>query len=213
MRLIGWLVLAAAVAACEIPPPPSGEAEGPAGTPPIVPTVRLESKPGRESSPDRDSTPARDSARTERDTSGLSCIVARDGIRDGDTLRCTNGERVRLLMIDAPELGQGESGEAAGDALRRLAPPGTRVRLETDVRARDRFNRILGYAWLPDGRMVNEEMARSGYAVALVYPPNVRHADRIRAAVQQARADRRGLWRVGAFDCEPRDWRAGRCGR
>lgn len=76
--------------------------------------------------------------------------------------------------------------------------------------ARDRFERVLAYAWLPGGRTVNEEMARSGYAVALVYPPNVRHADRIRAAVRQAR---RGLWREGAFDCEPREWRAGRCRR
>jgi micrococcal nuclease len=174
------MLLAAALAACE---PPPVEDPGPRGaTPPIVPTI------GFETNEDRDSGPASGS-----DHRGLECVVAQDGIRDGDTLRCEDGPRVRLLMIDAPELGQGASGEAAIDALRALAPTGTRVRLETDVRERDPYERILAYVWLPDGRMVNEEMARSGYAVALVYPPNVRHADRIRAAVRQARAARRGL--------------------
>jgi micrococcal nuclease len=202
-RAGGWMLLAAALA-CE--PPPVEEA-GPRGaTPPIVPTIEFGTKEGRDSA----AAPRR---REDRDAGELACVVARDGIRDGDTLRCVDGQRVRLLMIDAPELGQGASGEAAGDALRALAPPGTRVRLETDVRERDRFERILAYAWLPDGRMVNEEMARSGYAVALVYPPNGHHADRIRAAVRQARAARRGLWADGGFDCEPREWRAGRCTR
>ena len=204
LRRAGWMLLAAALAACE--PPPLEEA-GPRGaTPPIVPTIEFGTKE------DRDAATAPPLAQ-DQDAGGLACVVARDGIRDGDTLRCTDGQRVRLLMIDAPELGQGASGEAAGEALRALAPPGTRVRLETDVRERDRFERILAYAWLPDGRMVNEEMARSGYAVALVYPPNVRHADRIRAAVRQAREARRGLWAEGGFDCEPREWRAGRCPR
>jgi endonuclease YncB( thermonuclease family) len=198
------MLLAAALAACE--PPPVEDASPRGGTPPIVPTIEFGP------SEDRDS-PAAPPRSEQPGEGGLTCVVARDGVRDGDTLLCADGQRVRLLMIDAPELGQGASGEAAGDALRALAPPGTRVRLETDVRERDPFERILAYAWLPDGRMVNEEMARSGYAVALVYPPNVRHADRIRAAVRQARAERRGLWREGAFECEPREWRAGRCGR
>lgn len=203
-RVGGWMLLAAAFAACE--PPPVEDAGTRAATPPIVPAIEF----GTEQDRDSAAEPRRSD---DRDAGGLACVVARDGIRDGDTLRCADGQRVRLLMIDAPELGQGASGEAAVDALRSLAPPGTRVRLEMDVRERDPFERLLAYAWLPDGRMVNEEMARSGYAVALVYPPNVRHADRIRAAVRQARADRRGLWAEGGFDCEPREWRAGRCGR
>ena len=203
-RAVGWMLFAAALAACE--PPPVEDADPRGATPPIVPTIEF----GNEEERDSAAPPRRPE---KSDAGGLACVVAEDGVRDGDTLRCADGQRVRLLMIDAPELGQGASGRAAGDALRALAPPGTRVRLELDVRERDRFERILAYAWLPDGRMVNEEMARSGYAVALVYPPNVRHADRIRAAVRQARVERRGLWREGAFDCEPREWRAGRCGR
>lgn len=91
-------------------------------------------------------------------------------------------------------------------------PVGTSVTVETDVRVRDPFDRILGYVYLPDGRMVNEEMARSGYVTALVYPPNVKYVERIRRAVAEARKAKRGLWATDFFNCSPRDYRAGRCG-
>ena len=115
-------------------------------------------------------------------------------------------------MIDAPEMAQGAYGREAQKTLTAIMPVGTRISIETDVRPRDDYQRILGYAYLSDGRMVNEEMARSGYATALVYPPNVRYADRIRAAVSEARKEKRGLWATDFFDCSPRDFRAGRCG-
>jgi endonuclease YncB( thermonuclease family) len=57
--------------------------------------------------------------------------------------------------------------------------------------------------YAPDGRMVNEEMVREGYALLYTLPPNVRHVDRIRAALEEARAERRGLWATSAFECPP----------
>lgn len=115
-------------------------------------------------------------------------------------------------MIDAPELAQGTPGRDARNTLLDLMPIGTHVTIETDVRARDTYQRVLGYVYLDDGRMVNEEMARSGYVTALVYPPNVRYVERIRAAVREARDAKRGLWATQFFECAPRDYRAGRCG-
>jgi micrococcal nuclease len=136
----------------------------------------------------------------------------RDAVADGDTVYCGNVGRIRLLMIDAPELSQGPPGLEAQRELTRIMPVGTLVKVETDVRERDTYGRILGYVYLPDGRMVNEEMARSVYVTALVYPPNVRHVEEIRDAVADARKARRGLWATTFFDCSPRDYRAGRCG-
>ncbi len=140
----------------------------------------------------------------------VECRISR--IADGDSVACGSAGRVRLLLIDAPELSQGVPGKDAQRALANLMPVGTRVRIETDVRQRDSYQRILGYVYLEDGRMVNEEMARTGYATALVYPPNVRHVERIRAAVKEAQTAKRGLWATSFFDCSPRDYRAGRCG-
>jgi endonuclease YncB( thermonuclease family) len=140
---------------------------------------------------------------------GDACVVAR--IVDGDTLTCDGGERIRLLLIDAPELSQAPWGQAARRELAALAPPGTPLRLEHDVQRRDRYGRTLAYLWLPDGRLVNEELLRAGVAVVSVYPPNVRHVDRFRAVVAEAQSAGAGLWGTPAFDCTPRDHRAGRC--
>ena len=126
-------------------------------------------------------------------------------------MQCGSAGRIRLLLIDAPELAQGAAGSAAREALEKLIPVGTQVTVETDVRPRDTYKRLLGYVYLPNGRMANEEMARSGYATALVYPPNVKYVERIRRAVADAQKTKRGLWAAGFFDCTPRDYRAGRC--
>lgn len=140
-----------------------------------------------------------------------TCTVS--SLSDGDSLFCREaGERVRLLLIDAPEMAQAPWGDSARAALARLLPEGRRVRLEYDIDRRDDFGRLLAYLWLDDGRMVNEEMARAGYVVLLYYAPNVLYLDRIRAAVADAEAASRGLWATTAFDCRPVDFRAGRCG-
>lgn len=132
---------------------------------------------------------------------------------DGDTFRaaCPETVRVRLLLIDSPERGQPPFGAEARKQLAGLLPAGAPVTLELDVRSRDQFGRLLAYAFLPDGRMVNEEMVRSGFAVVLVYPPNVRYVDQMRGAAAESRAARRGLWAVDGFGCDPRDHRRHRC--
>jgi micrococcal nuclease len=152
------------------------------------------------------STAAGDTAARARER---VCVVAR--IVDGDTLTCDDGVRIRLLLIDAPELSQGPWGATARDALTALAPRGTALRLEFDVQLRDRYGRTLAYLWLDDGRMVNEELLRAGVAVVSVYPPNVRHVERLRAAVVEAQEAGTGLGSTPAFECSPADHRARRC--
>jgi len=53
--------------------------------------------------------------------------------------------RVRLLGIDTPELQQEPWGREARSFLQRLLPVNDVVRLETDVRERDQYRRILAY--------------------------------------------------------------------
>ena len=141
----------------------------------------------------------------------LTCRIT--AISDGDTFRasCPGPVRVRLLLIDSPERDQRPFGDEARAALLQLLKPGDSVSLELDVVRRDRYGRLLAYAFLPDGRLVNEEMARSGFAVALVYPPDVRYVERIRAGVAAAREARRGLWATDGFGCTPKDHRGRRC--
>lgn len=136
------------------------------------------------------------------------CVVSR--IVDGDTFHCTSGEKIRLLLIDAPESGQGDAGLRAKLALEEMAPTGARVRLEYDAQSTDRYGRTLahvhaGTVW------VNRAMVRRGYALVTVYPPNVRHVETLRAAADSARTEGVGLWGRGGFGCSPVDFRAKRC--
>ena len=136
------------------------------------------------------------------------CVVSR--IIDGDTFACEGGSRVRLLIIDAPERGQGVYADSAALLLERLMPVGSRVRLEFDVEGRDRWRRLLAYVYVGDV-FVNRELVRRGMAQVAVYPPNVREVDVLRAAADSARAERLGLWSGSAFECAPADSRSGLC--
>lgn len=138
-----------------------------------------------------------------------TCVV--EAVGDGDSFTCRGGRRVRLLLIDTPELAQGRIGSQAASALRRIAPKGTSLGLEFDVERTDQFDRTLAYAWKNDRTMLNEAMLREGYAEVVVFPPNVKYVERFRALRDSAKAARAGLWATDAFACAPRDYRARRC--
>lgn len=127
----------------------------------------------------------------------IPCEVER--VIDGDTFVCVGGERVRLLLVDAPEMDVEPLGPLARAFLEDLLPVGAEVDLEMDVGERDRFGRLLAYVYLTDGRMVNELLARQGFALTMVIPPNVRRVELIREAVAAARAENAGLWQVSGF--------------
>jgi len=78
-------------------------------------------------------------------------------------------DQARRLGIPLRELL--ELGRRSRDFASRLAPPGTRVRLELDVQTTDRYGRLLSYLWLPDGSMVNERILEAGWALLLTVPP------------------------------------------
>jgi micrococcal nuclease len=117
---------------------------------------------------------------------------------DGDTITLADGRRVRLVQIDAPELGGGECySRQARAALLSLLPPGrARVRLELDRRLdrRDRYGRTLAYVF--KGREnVNRTLVLRGAAAPWFYGgARGRYAGQLLAAATRAKAARRGLW-------------------
>lgn len=139
---------------------------------------------------------------------GGRCVVQR--VTDGDTVVCS-GHRIRLLLIDAPEMAQSDLGLRSRLALEELLPVGDTARVELDIQERDRYGRVLAYLYTTDGTFVNRALVRRGYAVVSVYPPNVRHVERLRAAADSARSEAAGLWRRGGFQCLPSEHRRGQC--
>jgi micrococcal nuclease len=129
---------------------------------------------------------------------------------DGDTISCRDMGSVRLIGIDSPEGNQEPFGSAARAALSALLRVGETIQLESDVEPRDRYGRLLAYAWR-DGRMLNWLMLRGGWAVVLTITPNVQFVDAFVTAQYRARAERRGLWAVDGFQCLPLERRRGLC--
>lgn len=128
---------------------------------------------------------------------------------DGDTLHLRSvgggdlldpaGESVRLLLIDTPETVKPDSpvecyGPEASDELAELAPVGAEVWVLPDQEMRDQYDRVLLYVWNEDGEFVNAELARAGAGRAVLYEPNDRFIDLVRAAEAEAREAGRGLW-------------------
>ena len=113
-------------------------------------------------------------------------------VHDGDTMRCSVGARVlkvRLWGVDAPELAQ-PYGTSATLELRQLTGATT---FTLQIKSRDRYGRAIAVLTLPDGRQVNTILVQSG--AAWWYRQYARKAADLMAAQEQARADRRGLWR------------------
>ena len=136
------------------------------------------------------------------------CVVRQ--VVDGDTFHCLNGPKVRLIGIDSPERQQSPHYIKARRALLRMAPPGTELRLERDVTPTDRYGRLLAYAWIRN-TLVNEAMVRGGWAVLYTVPPNVKYAERLGRAQNEARTHGAGLWSDRGFDCLPADFRRWKC--
>lgn len=124
---------------------------------------------------------------------------------DGDTLRVRVGDRdaevtVRLIGIDAPELrprdGEGPEhfAQQATDYARTRAE-NRRVLLQLEPpRTRDRYDRLLAYAWLSESESLNLALVRDGYAYA---DRRFNHTYRalFEQAENEARKKRRGLWK------------------
>lgn len=137
-----------------------------------------------------------------------TCVVSR--IVDGDTFRCRDGRKVRLIGIDSPEHQQQPFGNDAREALFKMLAPGTAVWLQRDVAVTDRYGRLLAYAWVGP-TFVNEAMVRDGWAVLYTVPPNIKYAEWFSWAQNEARARGTGLWARRGFECLPRDFRRRKC--
>jgi micrococcal nuclease len=124
---------------------------------------------------------------------------------DGDTIRLDLGgsrQNVRLIGVNTPETkhptkGVECFGPEASAFLERLLRPGTTVRVERDLEARDAYRRLLLYVFLdtPSGeRFVNLELVARGFATPLSIEPNTRYREFFVDAAFDAQQHSRGMW-------------------
>jgi micrococcal nuclease len=126
---------------------------------------------------------------------GVVALVTR--VFDGDTLDAVGVGRVRLLGIDAPEIGGPFERPApfATEARERLASLVLHrwVRLDCDEAQHDAYRRRLAYVFLGTGDFVNARLVREGLARAAARTP-LRYWTELRRAEDEARTLGRGMW-------------------
>lgn len=124
---------------------------------------------------------------------------------DGDTLRLQDDRRVRLIGIDAPEMGgRGRTTEPfAVQATRRLEAlvkaNNDKVSLRIGEQSHDRYGRVLAHLYDRKGASLEEQLVAEGLAYHVVIAPNVALADCLAQAESYARQKRVGLWKNATF--------------
>ena len=125
-----------------------------------------------------------------------------DHVVDGDTIALRNGQRVRLVQIDTPEIFFGAEcyGRAASRTTKALLPVGSRVRLfvEPTTDRVDQYGRLPRYVVRISGAVnVNIRLVAVGAAAPYFYRARRgRYASQLEVLAKRARARKLGLWRA-----------------
>ncbi|MEV6958694.1 thermonuclease family protein [Streptomyces sp. NPDC051207] len=132
-------------------------------------------------------------------------------IVDGDTIEVRGDgailprgqiSTVRLLEIDAPEVGACYSDEATA-RIAELLPVGSNVRVERDKDLKDPYDRYLLYIWNDQEAFVNRSLVSTGHAEAVLYQPNDKYWQTISQAGSDAKDTGAGLWAACGKETEP----------
>ncbi len=110
-----------------------------------------------------------------------------DRVIDGDTFVLTNNQQIRLMSVNAPEVGLCGSMEAT-DKLKSLID-GKKVRLEGDLN--DHFGRFLALVYVDD-QLINKEMILSGWA--RFTSTSSSQSENLKAAFQSAKTEKIGVF-------------------
>ena len=128
-------------------------------------------------------------------------------VYDGDTIILENGERVRLLGINTPEIEgrfrEDEPGGLAAKAWLKDQLKDGKVFLEYDKEKQDHYQRSLAHLHLPDGKHINVALVENGLAAVSIVPPNLRHSRTLVRAQQKAEKAGLGIWSMPQYQSHP----------
>ncbi len=131
---------------------------------------------------------------------GATPVYRIDRVTDGDTVVLRNGQRVRLVQIDTPEVFFGTEcyGPQASALTKKLLQPGERVRLlvEPGTDRVDAYGRLLRYVIRVRSSLnVNLRLVATGAAAPYFYDGRRgRYAARLETLAKRAKRLHLGLW-------------------
>lgn len=124
---------------------------------------------------------------------------------DGDTLRLQDGRNVRLIGINAPELGgRGRTAEPFAVLASRhltavIKSSNAKVALQLGEPSHDRYGRVLAHLYDRKGASIEEQLVAAGLAYHVVIAPNAELAECLAQAERYAQEQRLGLWKTARF--------------
>ena len=127
--------------------------------------------------------------------------VAVRQVVDGDTLRLSDGRSVRMIGINAPEIGRkGRTSEPFAEAARRrlqalVKASDGMLGLVPGVEGKDKYGRTLAHLYGRDGGNLEAQLLSEGLGYRVAVAPNVRLVGCQQRAEQAARSTNAGLWR------------------
>lgn len=124
-------------------------------------------------------------------------------VHDGDTVIRADGERIRLIGIDTPELARKQrppdpKAAAARDYLRNMIRTADTITARYGPERRDDYGRLLAHLYIDD-RNAQAELLTAGLATPLLIAPNLNHADCYQRAAAAARQTNRGIWALPQY--------------
>lgn len=121
-----------------------------------------------------------------------------EAVFDGDTVRLTDGRKVRFLGINTPEVAHGGKPEeplaqAARQELEALLKHKP-IYLVTGRDSHDHYGRVLGHLFNGQGDNITAALLQQGVGFQVTILPNLRYVDCYSDAQQQARRAGAGVW-------------------
>ena len=130
-------------------------------------------------------------------------------VYDGDTVKLSDGRRLRIIGINTPELGNEDpttvplANEARARLQELINTNNRTLLLQHDAQHKDHYGRLLAHAFTESGDNVASMLLQQGLATTLVVPPNTWGMQCYQGLENDARIDRRGVWGLPAYQSRP----------
>ena len=123
-------------------------------------------------------------------------------VLNGKSFTLENGKTVRLASIQVPNIAELKGLKRAGEPMGKQSHQALidllnrqTITLKFGEQQEDRKGRLVGLAYLPDGRNVQAEMISQGWAVAYPFPDLRKPLKTWLKLEDEARKAKRGIWR------------------
>lgn len=128
-----------------------------------------------------------------------SPVLTVTSVTDGDTIKLSDGRRIRYIGINSPELETNECFAREAQTLNQNLVLNKKVKIETDINEIDLYGRTLAYVFV-DGLFVNQELLAQGAGKFYFDALNTRYSSLLEKAAEEGHDRILGLWQACAPD-------------